>query len=578
MDTKRYIIEQKYKKCLNSRYINKYEKTEIRELTKEEQKESFHKYLEFGTGGMRGIMGMGTNRMNIYMIRKATQGLSNYLIKLSGVIGKNKGVIIAYDCRINSYEFALNSALVLCANGIKTYLFSSLRSTPELSFAVRELGCHAGIMITASHNPKEYNGYKVYWEDGGQLVEPQASGIIEEVNKTDEFEDVKLITQEEAENLGLLNILNDELDSKYLENVKKESILKDLPNKENFKLVYSPLHGTGGRPVKRLLNELGYKNVYIVEAQEKPDGEFPTCSYANPEEKNVFDLSIKLADEIGVKVCLSNDPDADRTGMMVKENNEWIYLNGNQIGMLLLKYILDNKKDIPKNGAVVTTIVSTPILDKIAKERNLKVFRTLTGFKYIGEKIREFEEGKYDNSFVFGMEESIGYLKGTYVRDKDGILGVMLLTEMAAYFESIGTSPVKELEKLYDRYGWYSEITYPVKREGIQGTEEIKRMMEELRKRDLKVLLNKKINIVRDYKLKKEKNYLNDSESELFLPESDVVQYILEDETYITVRPSGTEPKIKYYIYTKGKSKRESDEKLENILNNLKEYMESLLN
>lgn len=578
MDAKRYIIEQKYKKWLNSRYINKYEKTEIRELTKEEQKESFHKYLEFGTGGMRGIMGMGTNRMNIYMIRKATQGLSNYLVNSSGKLGKNKGAVIAYDCRTNSYEFALNSALVLCANGIKTYLFSSLRSTPELSFAVRELGCQAGIMITASHNPKEYNGYKVYWEDGGQLVEPQASGIIEEVNKTDEFEDVKLITQEEAKNLGLLNILNNELDSKYLENVKKESILKDLPNKENFKLVYSSLHGTGGRPVKRLLNELGYKNVHIVEAQEKPDGEFPTCSYANPEEKNVFDLSIKLADEIGAKVCLVNDPDADRTGMIVKEDNEWIYLNGNQKGMLLLKYILDNKKDIPENGAVVTTIVSTPILDKIAGEKNLKVFRTLTGFKYIGEKIREFEEGKYDNSFVFGMEESIGYLKGTYVRDKDGILGVMLLTEMTAYFESTGTSSIEELEKLYDKYGWYSEITYPVKREGIQGTEEIKKMMEELRKRDLKVLLDKEINIVRDYKLKKEKNYLNDSESELFLPESDVIQYILEDETYITVRPSGTEPKIKYYIYTKGKSKKEADEKLENILNDFKEYMESLLN
>ena len=577
MDAKRYIIEQKYKKWLNSRYINKYEKTEIRELTKEKQKESFHKYLEFGTGGMRGIMGMGTNRMNIYMIRKATQGLSNYLINSNRDVGKNRGVVIAYDCRINSYEFALNSALVLCANGIKTYLFSSLRSTPELSFSVRELGCQTGIMITASHNPKEYNGYKVYWEDGGQLVEPQASGIIEEVNKTDEFEGVKLITQEEAEKLGLLNILNDELGEKYLENVKKESVLKDLPNKENFKLVYSPLHGTGGRPIKRLLNELGYKNVYIVEAQEKPDGEFPTCSYANPEEKKVFDLSIKLADEIGAKVCLSNDPDADRTGMMVKENNEWIYLNGNQIGMLLLKYILDNKKDIPENGAVVTTIVSASILDKIAEERNLKVFRTLTGFKYIGEKIREFEEGKYDNSFVFGMEESIGYLKGTYVRDKDGILGVMLLTEMTAYFESIGTSPIKELEKLYDKYGWYSEITYSVTREGMQGIEEIKKMMEELRKRDLKVLLDKKINIVRDYKLKKEKNYLNDSESELFLPESDVIQYILEDETYITVRPSGTEPKIKYYIYTRGKNKKESDEKLENILNNLKEYMESLL-
>lgn len=571
-------ILQKYNRWIKSKFITEYEKNKLEKLTEEEIKDSFHKYLEFGTGGMRGIMGMGTNCINIYMIRKATQGLSNYLFNSTGESGRNKGVVISYDCRINSYEFALNSALVLCANGIKTYLFSSLRSTPELSFAVKELECQAGIMITASHNPKEYNGYKVYWEDGGQLVEPQASGIIEEVNKTDEFEDVKLITQEEAEKSGLLNILNNELDSKYLEKVKEESILKDLLNKENFKLIYSPLHGTGGRPVKRLLNELGYKNIHIVEAQEKPDGELPTCSYANPEEKNVFNLSIKLADEIGAKVCLANDPDADRTGMMVKENNEWIYLNGNQIGMLLLKYILDNKKDIPENGAVVTTIVSTPILDKIAEERNLKIFRTLTGFKYIGEKIGEFEEGKYDNSFVFGMEESIGYLKGTYVRDKDGILGVMLLTEMTAYFESIGTTSVKELEKLYDKYGWYSEITYPVTREGIQGTEEIKKMMEELRKRDLKVLLDKKINIVRDYKLKKEKNYLDNSESELLLPKSDVIQYILEDETYITVRPSGTEPKIKYYIYTKGKSKKEADEKLENVLNDFKGYMESLLN
>ncbi|MFV0579771.1 MAG: phospho-sugar mutase [Fusobacterium ulcerans] len=571
------FIQKKYNKWINLT-VTEEEKNKLEKLNKEEIKDSFFKYLEFGTGGMRGVMGVGTNRMNIYMIRKATQGLSSYLINSSGELGKNKGVVIAYDCRINSYEFALNSALVLCANGIKTYLFSSLRSTPELSFAVIELGCQAGIMITASHNPKEYNGYKVYWEDGGQLVEPQASGIIEEVNKTDEFEDVKLIIQEEAKKLGLLNILNDELDEKYLENVKKESVLKNLSNKENFKLVYSPLHGTGGRPVKRLLNALGYKNVHIVEVQEKPDGEFPTCSYANPEEENVFDLSIKLADEIGAKVCLANDPDADRTGMMVKEDNEWIYLNGNQIGMLLLKYILDNKKDIPENGAVVTTIVSTPILNKIIEERNLKVFRTLTGFKYIGEKIREFEEGKYDNSFVFGMEESIGYLKGTHVRDKDGILGAMLLTEMTAYFESIGTSSLKELEKLYDKYGWYSEITYPVKREGIQGTEEIKKMMEELRKRELKVLLGKKINIEKDYKLKKEKNYLNDLESELFLPESNVIQYILEDETYITVRPSGTEPKIKYYIYTKGKNKKEADEKLENILNDFKEYTESLLN
>ncbi len=293
---KKYLSN--HQKWKENKYLFKNEKSEIKELKEEEIKDSFYKYLEFGTGGMRGIMGMGTNRMNIYMIRKATQGLSNYLINSSGELGKNKGVVIAYDCRTNSYEFALNSVLVLCANGIKTYLFSSLRSTPELSFAVRELGCQSGIMITASHNPKEYNGYKVYWEDGGQLVEPQASEIIKEVNKTDEFEDVKIVTQEEAEKSGLLNILNDELDSKYLENVKKESILKDLFNKENFKLVYSPLHGTGGRPVKKLLNELGYKSVHIVEAQEKPDGEFPTCSYANPEEKNVFNLSIKLADEV----------------------------------------------------------------------------------------------------------------------------------------------------------------------------------------------------------------------------------------------------------------------------------------
>ena len=566
-------MQTNYIKWINSSFLEKNEKGIIFNLSETEKNECFSGYLEFGTGGMRGIMGIGTNRMNKYIIRKSTQGLSNYLIKTCGETGKNKGVVISFDCRNNSSDFALETALVLCANGIKTYLFSSLRSTPELSFAVRELKCQAGVMITASHNPKEYNGYKVYWEDGGQLVEPQASGIVSEVNNVDEFSDVKHISKEKAAELGFLNILNDELDEKYLSHVKNESILNI--SKNNFKLVYSPLHGTGGRPVKKLLSDLGY-SVFVPREQEFPDGNFPTCSYANPEEKNVFDLSIKLADEVGAEVCIANDPDADRTGMMVKYKGEWIYLNGNQIGILLLDYIIKNSKNIPKNSAIVSTIVSTPMLDFIAEDNNLKIFRTLTGFKYIGEKIKEFEEGKYNNSFLFGMEESIGYLKGTYVRDKDGIVGAMLLSEMACYYKTKNISLIEVLEKLYNKYGWYSEITYPVKKEGIQGSEDIKNMMKNLREKDLKVLLNKKINIVRDYKLQIEKDYVNNSESKLGLPVSNVIQYILEDGTYITVRPSGTEPKIKYYIYTKGNSKQEADEKLDLVLNEFKEYMESL--
>ena len=562
-----------YTKWLNSSFLEENEKEIIFNLSETEKDECFSGYLEFGTGGMRGIMGLGTNRMNKYIIRKATQGLSNYLIKICGEVGKDKGVVISFDCRNNSSDFAMETALVLCANGVKTYLFSSLRSTPELSFAVRELKCQAGVMITASHNPKKYNGYKVYWEDGGQLVEPQASGIVSEVNNVDEFSDVKLISKEEAISSGILNILNDELDEKYLSHVKNESILN--VSKKDFKLVYSPLHGTGGRPVKKLLSDLGY-SVFVPREQEFPDGNFPTCSYANPEEKNVFDLSIKLADEVGAEVCITNDPDADRTGMMVKHKGKWIYLNGNQIGILLLDYILKNSKNIPKNSAIVSTIVSTPMLDFIAEDNNLKIFRTLTGFKYIGEKIREFEEGKYNNSFLFGMEESIGYLKGTYVRDKDGVVGAMLLSEMACYYKSKNISLIEVLEDLYNKYGWYSEITYPVKKEGIQGSEDIKNMMKNLREKDLNVLLNKKINTVRDYKLQIEKDYVNNSQSKLDLPVSNVIQYILEDGTYITVRPSGTEPKIKYYIYTKGNSKEEADEKLDLILNEFKEYMESL--
>ena len=562
-------------KWLNTSLLDKREKEIISNLSELEKNEYFSEYLKFGTGGMRGTMGIGTNRMNKYIIRKATQGLANYLIKVHGEKGKNKGVVISYDCRNNSLNFALETALVLCANKIKVYLFSSLRSTPELSFAVRELKCQAGVMITASHNPKDDNGYKIYWEDGGQLVEPQASGIVLEVKSVDEFDDVKIISKEEALKLGFLNIIDDELDEKYISSVEKESIKNNIL-KENFKLVYSPLHGTGGRPVKKIFNDLGYKNIFVPREQELPNGNFTTCSYANPEEENVFNLSIKLADEVGAKICIANDPDADRVGMMVKYKDKWIYLNGNQIGILLLDYILKYSKDIPKNSVIISTIVTTPMIDLIANDKNLNIIRTLTGFKYIGEKIKEFEEEKYNNNFLFGMEESIGYLKGTYVRDKDGILGAMLLAEMTCYYESINKSVIEILEEIYDKYGWYSEITYHIKKEGIKGSEEIKNMMKNLREKDLKVLLNKKINIVRDYKLQIEKNYVNNSEIKLNLPISNVIQYILEDGIYITVRPSGTEPKIKYYIYTKGNSKQEADRKLDLVLNKFKEYMESL--
>lgn len=573
-------IKNTYELWLNSSYIDEADREELKSIASDEKEieERFYTNISFGTAGMRGIRGVGTNRINKYMIRKATQGLANYIIATTGEEGMKKGVAIAYDCRVGSTEYAMNTALVLAGNGIKAYLYESLRSTPELSFAVRELKCQAGVMVTASHNPQEYNGYKVYWDIGGQIVEPQASGIVNEVNKVEKFEDIKMITEEEAKAQGLLVMIGKEIDDRFIEEVKKEAILTDIPGKKDFKIVYSPLHGTGRRPVQRILKEMGFESVYTVKEQEEPDGMFPTCPYANPEDHKVFALSTKLADEIGAKVCIANDPDADRTGLALKkENGEWFYPNGNQIGMIFMDYVLKMTKDLPKNGAVVSTIVSTPILDDIAKAYGVKVWRTLTGFKYIGEKIEQFKNKELDGTYLFGFEESIGYLKGTHVRDKDAVSASLLLAEIAAYYDSIGTSMPAELDKIYDRFGWYGEETISITKTGMDGAKQIAKIMEVLREKEIKEILGRKVLTLNDFKKQIEIDYENCNRKTIELPKADVLQFILEGDVKVTVRPSGTEPKIKYYLYVKEDTKEKADASLKEFGENFVKFVDSLI-
>ena len=569
---------EKYEFWLNSKVLSEEERQELLDIKNNptEIEERFYTDLSFGTGGMRGIRGVGRNRINKYTIRKATQGLANYIIKTTGEEGKKKGVAIAYDCRIGSPEYALNTALVLAANGIKSYLFQTLRTTPELSFATRETKAQAGVMVTASHNPKEYNGYKVYWSDGGQLVDPQARGIVEEVGKLDIFSDIKIISEKEALDKGFINYVGKELDDKYIEAVKKNALRVNIPGKDKLRIVYSPLHGTGRVPVQRVLKEMGFDSVYTVPEQEMPDGNFPTVSYANPEDYKVFDLSIKLADKVGANLCLTNDPDGDRLGIALKDKiGNWVYPNGNQIGVLLMNYVIENINKLPDNAAVVSTIVSTTMLDPIVADRNVKLFRTLTGFKFIGEKIREFETKELDGTFIFGFEESIGYLVGTHVRDKDAVVSSMIVAEMMAYYESIGTTPLEELEKLYEKYGYYSDETVQITKAGKSGLEEIAKLMDNLRNTEHTLILGQKINIIRDYELSLEKNFRGE-EKKLTLPKSNVIQFVLEDGTHVTARPSGTEPKIKYYISVKDKTKEASLAKLERVKAGFIDYVESL--
>ena len=557
-----------YKKWLNSTMLSENEKEELKSIANDEKEieSRFYTNLSFGTAGMRGIRGIGKNRMNKYNIRKATQGLANYIIQATGESGKKKGVAIAYDSRLDSVENALNTAMTLAGNGIKVYLFDGVRSTPELSFAVRELKAQSGIMITASHNPKEYNGYKVYWEDGAQIVDPQATGIVSSVEAVDIFNGIKLMEEKEAIDKGLLVYVGEKLDDRYIEEVKKNAINPNVENKDKVKFVYSPLHGVAARPVERVLKEMGYTNVYPVKEQEKPDGNFPTCDYANPEDTNVFKLSTELADKVGAKICIANDPDGDRMGLAVLDNDgKWFFPNGNQIGILFAEYILNHKKNIPENGTMITTIVSTPLLDTIVKKNGKKALRVLTGFKYIGEKIRQFENKELDGTFLFGFEEAIGYLVGTHVRDKDAVVASMIIAEMATTFENNGSSIYNEIIKIYEKYGWRLETTVPITKKGKDGLEEIQKIMKSMRAKTHTEIAGIKVKEYRDY----QKGVDN-------LPKADVIQMVLEDETYLTVRPSGTEPKIKFYISVVDSDKKVAEEKLARIEKEFINYAENL--
>ncbi|WP_339125149.1 phospho-sugar mutase [Fusobacterium nucleatum] len=557
-----------YKKWLDSDMLSASEKEELKSIANDEKEieSRFYTDLSFGTAGMRGIRGIGRNRMNKYNIRKATQGLANYIIKETGEVGKKKGVAIAYDSRLDSVENAINTAMTLAGNGIKVYLFDGVRSTPELSFAVRELKTQAGIMITASHNPKEYNGYKVYWEDGAQIVDPQATGIVSSVAAVDIFTGIKIMEEKEAIDKGLLVYVGKKLDDRYIEEVKKNAINPNVENKDKIKFVYSPLHGVAARPVERVLKEMGYTNVYPVKEQEKPDGNFPTCDYANPEDTTVFKLSTELADKVGAKICIANDPDGDRMGLAVLDNDgKWFFPNGNQIGILFAEYILNHKKNIPENGTMITTVVSTPLFDTIVKKNGKKALRVLTGFKYIGEKIRQFKNKELDGTFLFGFEEAIGYLIGTHVRDKDAVVASMMIAEMATTFENNGSSIYNEIMKIYKKYGWRLEITVPVTKKGKDGLEEIQKIMKSMRAKNHTEIAGIKVKEYRDYQKGIEG-----------LPKADVIQMVLEDETYLTVRPSGTEPKIKFYISVVDTDRKVAENKLVKMEKEFVNYAENL--
>ena len=557
-----------YKKWLDSDMLSASEKEELKSIANDEKEieSRFYTDLSFGTAGMRGIRGIGRNRMNKYNIRKATQGLANYIIKETGEVGKKKGVAIAYDSRLDSVENAINTAMTLAGNGIKVYLFDGVRSTPELSFAVRELKAQAGVMITASHNPKEYNGYKVYWEDGAQIVDPQATGIVSSVAAVDIFTGIKIMEEKEAIDKGLLVYVGKKLDDRYIEEVKKNAINPNVENKDKIKFVYSPLHGVAARPVERVLKEMGYTNVYPVKEQEKPDGNFPTCDYANPEDTTVFKLSTELADKVGAKICIANDPDGDRMGLAVLDNDgKWFFPNGNQIGILFAEYILNHKKDIPENGTMITTVVSTPLFDTIVKKNGKKSLRVLTGFKYIGEKIRQFENKELDGTFLFGFEEAIGYLIGTHVRDKDAVVASMMIAEMATTFENNDSSIYNEIMKIYKKYGWRLEITVPVTKKGKDGLEEIQKIMKSMRAKNHTEIAGIKVKEYRDYQKGIEG-----------LPKADVIQMVLEDETYLTVRPSGTEPKIKFYISVVDTDRKVAENKLVKMEKEFVNYAKNL--
>lgn len=551
-------------------YFDKNTQAELKALEGDEKEieDRFYRQLEFGTGGLRGVIGAGTNRMNIYTVRQATQGLANYIISQNG---QEKGVGIAYDSRIMSPEFAMEAALCLNANGIKTYRFTSLRPTPELSFAVRELGCIAGIVLTASHNPREYNGYKVYWEDGGQITPPHDKNILAEVAKVTSFEQVKTMSFEEAKEAGLFHEIGEEIDDKYMEELKKQSIHPEIIQKmaKDFTIVYTPLHGTGNLPVRRVLKELGFEKVYVVKEQELPDGNFPTVAYPNPESPKAFEMALELAKEVDADIVLATDPDADRLGVYCKDtkSGEYVSFTGNMSGMLIAEYILKERKatgSMPVNPALVETIVTTDMAKVIAKAYNVKLIEVLTGFKYIGEQIRLFEENNTYN-YVFGLEESYGCLAGTYARDKDACVAVMMLCEVASWYKNQNMTLWDAMLAMYEEYGYFKEGLETITLKGMDGAAQIKMMMENARNNPPEKLGDYQVLAVRDYKADTRKDMVTGETTSTGLPNSNVLYYELEDNSWCCIRPSGTEPKIKFYFGVKGTSLEDSEEKLNTL-------------
>ncbi|MEY8424770.1 phospho-sugar mutase, partial [Lachnospiraceae bacterium 38-14] len=570
---------ENYEKWCSDTYFDEKTREELKALkgNDAEIEDRFYRQLEFGTGGLRGVIGAGTNRMNIYTVRQATQGLANYILSQNG---QEKGVAIAFDSRIMSPEFAKEAALCLNANGIKAYLFESLRPTPELSFAVRQLGCIAGIVITASHNPREYNGYKVYWEDGAQITPPHDKNILAEVAKVTEFSMVKTMEEKEAREKGFLAAIGPEIDDLYMEELKKQSIhpevIKDMA--KDIKIVYTPLHGTGNLPVRRVLKELGFENVYVVPEQEKPDGNFPTVAYPNPESPKAFELALKLAKEKDADIVLATDPDADRLGVYCKDtkSGEYVTFTGNMSGMLIAEYILRERTStntMPENPALVETIVTTDMAKAIAKAYGVTLIEVLTGFKYIGEQIKWFEETGNHN-YVFGLEESYGCLAGTYARDKDACVAVMMLCEVASWYKAKNMTLWDAMLQMYEKYGYYKEGLETMTLKGKDGAKQINDMMTKMRENPPKELAGLKVLAVRDYKEDTRKDLSTGEMTKTGLPSSNVLYYELSNNSWCCVRPSGTEPKIKFYFGVVGENLQDGEAKLNALNRTMLEYAE----
>ena len=557
-----------YQEWLSNPYFDEDTKAELRAIEGDENeiKERFYMDLEFGTAGLRGVIGAGINRMNIYVVRRATQGLANYIIKQGGA---DKGVAIAYDSRHMSPEFAMEAAMTLAANGIKAYKFESLRPTPELSFAVRELGCIAGINITASHNPPEYNGYKVYWEDGAQFTPPHDKGVTEEVLAIEDLSTVKTTDEASATAAGKYEVIGREIDDKYIAQVKAQVVNQKAIDEmqDQISIVYTPLHGTGNIPARRVMKELGFTHVYVVPEQELPDGGFPTVSYPNPEAAEAFSLGLKLAGEKNADLVLATDPDADRLGVYVKDagSGEYIPLTGNMSGSLLCEYVLSQKKaagKIPEDGQVIKSIVSTNLIDAVAKEYGCELIEVLTGFKWIGQQVLKNEKTGH-GTYLFGMEESYGCLIGTYARDKDAISATAALCEAAAYYKQKGMTLWDAMVAMYEKYGYYKDAVKSIGLSGIEGLAKIQSIMETLRNNTPKEVGGYKVVSARDYKLDTIKDMASGEVKPTGLPSSNVLYYDLNDGAWICVRPSGTEPKIKFYYGIKGSSMEDADAKSE---------------